>query len=258
MVRDGAGVTALWTANYAMILPLAFIAAAFQWVRPPSSYWWDSMLGGVLDALGNLAMVAALRVSDLSVFGPLNAIRPIIALVFGWIFLKESPTYAGLFGIVITALGGIIVLKGDRANGSVEGIWKILAFRCSGLALGTIASVFLKRAALSVSAEMTVAGWIFFGLLTLVIFGIATGEPLGPARAGKWIYLHVAVFFTMQLITIRIFKSTLLSYAFVFFQLGMILQVIAGKVFFDEPHFVRRFLGCIIMSAGAALIIWRG
>lgn len=226
------------------------------WFPPPNSFWIDSMLGGVLDALGNLAMLAALRATDLSVFGPLNAIRPILALFFGWIFLNESPTGAGVLGILITAAGTIIVLKEDGA--AAKKPLKAIAWRLLGFALSTAASVFLKRASLTVSAEMTLAGWISCGSICLLIYGVARKETLFPREDRACLIWHAVIFLVMQWLTIKIFQATLLSYAFVFFQLGMILQVIAGKYFFDEPHFARRMLGCVVMGAGAALILLRG
>src|SRR5215208_2043689 len=66
LVSRGASVLGIWTATYGLMLPVAVVAALIAWTKPPSSFWVDSLLGGVLDALGNLAMIAALRAADLS------------------------------------------------------------------------------------------------------------------------------------------------------------------------------------------------
>jgi drug/metabolite transporter (DMT)-like permease len=259
LVSRGAPMLGIWTATYGLMFPIALIAACLTWRNPPDSFWIDSLLGGVLDALGNLAMIAALRAADLSVFGPLNAIRPILALVFGWLFLKETPSGAGAIGILITAGGACFVLKEDRTpDAKRTSVWAVLGFRLLGFALATVASVFLKRAAMAVSAEMTLMGWFLCGLICLFIYGIVRKEDLVPTVERVWLVIHAVTFLIMQWMTIRIFQATLLSYAFVFFQLGMILQVIAGRFFFREPHFARRMFGCIVMSIGAALILLRG
>lgn len=259
LVNRGASVLGIWTATYGLMFPVALIGAAITWSKPPASFWIDSLLGGVLDALGNLAMIAALRAADLSVFGPLNAIRPILALLFGWIFLNETPTAAGLWGILITVGGACFVLKEDRHSGDKRSsVWAILGFRLLGFALATVASVFLKRAATTVSAEMTLMGWFACGLVCLFVYGKVRRETIIPTEDRDWLVIHAITFLIMQWMTIKIFQHTLLSYAFVYFQLGMILQVIAGRFFFREPHFRRRMVGCVIMSIGAALIFWRG
>lgn len=259
LVSRGAPVLGIWTATYGLMFPIALLAAVATWTRPPTSFWMDSLLGGVLDALGNLAMIAALRAADLSVFGPLNAIRPILALLFGWIFLKETPTAAGAVGILITVAGAAFVLKDDqRPDAKRSSVWTLLGFRLLGFALATVASVFLKRAAATVSVEMTLMGWFVCGLICLIAYARIRKEDMIPTGDRTWLVIHAATFLVMQWMTIRIFQSTLLAYSFVYFQLGMVLQVIAGRFLFREPHFGRRMFGCVVMSVGAALILLLG
>jgi hypothetical protein len=38
----------------------------------------------------------------------------------------------------------------------------------------------------------------------------------------------------------------------------MVLQVFAGRIFFNEPSFFRRLIAAIIMAGGSALILWKG
>src|SRR6188768_1278150 len=78
LLLDGNRVSQTWILTYALMLPLALVATAFNWTNPTLPFWRDILIGGFLDAIGNLAMVAALRGTDISIFGPLNAIRPII------------------------------------------------------------------------------------------------------------------------------------------------------------------------------------
>lgn len=268
LLLDGARVNQTWILTYGLMLAPATLAA---WLNPVSgglSFWRDILIGGGLDAVGNLAMVAALRGTDISIFGPLNALRPILALLAGWLFLREIPTAAGIAGIVVTLFGALILFGGKGTPGTAQTerarLWKMLLLRLAGLSLGTLGAAFLKRAALNSSAEMTVAAWIVCGLCCLLGVALVRDVPslgtLGSAL-GKhrfWLGIHAAVFITMQWLTIRIFQNTLLAYSFVFFQLAMVLQVVVGRVLFNEPAFVRRLVGAAIMSAGSALIVWKG
>ena len=267
LLLDRAGVNHTWILTYSIMLGPAWgLVLLTGGPGGGPAFWRDIVIGGGLDALGNLAMVAALRATDLSVFGPLNALRPVLALLFGLLFMGEMPTAIGLMGIGITVGGGVILFTGgeSRPPTSDASLWKAVLLRMLGLSLGVIGAVFLKRAALSSSAEMTVAAWIFCGLIVLLFFAAIrhrdalTSLPSALTCHWKWLVAHCAVFMTMQLLTIRIFQETLLAYSFVFFQLGMVLQVFVGRVFFREGAFKRRLLAAVVMALGSGLIVWRG
>ena len=268
LLLDRAGVGHTWVITYILMLVPAMI-----WALPlprDIGFWRDVAIGGGLDAVGNLAMVAALRTTDISVFGPLNALRPILALAFGWLFLAETPTAAGLAGIAVTVVGGVILFSEnseshvERGRAMILRVWKAVLLRTAGLALGVVGSVFLKRAASVSTAEATVAGWITCGLICLVVCSRIRpvreeDSHLGALKAHwKWLVIHAAVFLSMQWLTVRIFQGTLLAYSFVFFQLGMLLQVFVGRVFFKERSFVRRLVAAMVMAAGSVLILWKG
>jgi drug/metabolite transporter (DMT)-like permease len=266
LLLDRAGINATWILTYGfMLLPAAFLAAV-RWSDVDARFWRDILIGGGLDAIGNLAMVAALRGTDLSIFGPLNAIRPVVALLFGWFFLAENPTPMGLLGTGITVLGGVLLFTGNGhgEKHNFRQIWKSLALRILGLSLGVAGAVFLKRAATAATAEVTVAAWIICGLIVLLTFAVirdsAALQSLRPAVSlhWKWLLVHSAVFLTMQVFTIYIFQRTLLAYSFVFFQLGMVLQVFVGRFFFREGAFARRLVAAIIMALGSILILSKG
>ncbi|MGZ8940147.1 MAG: EamA family transporter [Limisphaerales bacterium] len=267
LLLDRAGVNHTWILTYSLMLLPATVLALLRATPVGAGFWRDILIGGGLDAIGNLAMVAALRGTDLSIFGPLNAIRPILALLFGWIFLAENPTPIGMLGVAITVGGGVILFSGGAGEHPAKtraSLWKPLLLRTLGLSLGVIGAVFLKRAAMVSSAEVTVAAWIFCGLIVLLLYAAFRHRDaittLTPALTShwKWLLIHSAIFMTMQLLTIRIFQQTLLAYSFVFFQLGMVLQVFVGRIFFSEPAFLRRLLAAIVMALGSVLILWRG
>ena len=266
LLLDRAGINATWILTYGFMLLPAAILAAGRWADVDARFWRDILIGGGLDAIGNLAMVAALRATDLSIFGPLNAIRPVIALFFGWFFLAENPTPMGLLGIVITVIGGVLLFTGSEGGERhhFRAIWKSLVLRILGLSLGVAGAVFLKRAAMAATAEVTVAAWIVCGLVVLLGFAvIRDSAALVNLRSAvslhwNWLLAHSAVFLTMQVLTIYIFQKTLLAYSFVYFQLGMVLQVFVGRFFFQEGAFARRLVASIIMALGSILILSKG
>jgi drug/metabolite transporter (DMT)-like permease len=251
----------IWRITYAWMSLPAVLALAMALEQPVhAGFWRDAALAGVIDALGNLAMLAALSSTDLSVFGPLNGFRPVLALAFGWAFLGEQVSWNGGLGVGITVLGAALLLSspGSRKAPRTEAAWKSGGLRLLGLALSTLASVFFKRALFSGSSGATLGVWILCGL-PVVWFGFRRAPPIpkekAPANRGRGLlFAHAAIFFAMQWLTLEVFRTTLLAYSFAFFQLGMVLQVLIGCWLFCEGQMFRRLACCAIMGLGALLI----
>lgn len=256
----GVPIPRLWSITYALMTLPALVAFALAWkYAVGAGFWVNAITAGVLDALGNLAMVAALRSTHLSIFGPINGFRPMLALIFGWIFLGEQPSAPGAAGVVVTVLGVALILRGeDKPGGNpAAGAWRMLALRIAGLALSTFAAVCLKRATLASSPAHTLGVWILCGLPVFWLFSLRSGRAergSNPTAQFPFLVAHAALFFAMQWLTLLVFRSTPLAYSFAFFQLGMVLQVFLGHWFFREPHFARRLIYCGIIGLGVLLI----
>ena len=140
LTRRDVGSAALWRATYLwMALPACLILALGQRRGLAVEFWLNALAAGMLDALGNLAMVAALRRADLSVFAPLNGFRPVLALVFGWVFLRETPTALGGIGVGVTVIGTAMLLRDEGSEKARGSAWQMFALRVGGLALSTFA-----------------------------------------------------------------------------------------------------------------------
>ena len=255
LTQRGAGSATLWRVTYAwMALPACLILALGLRGGVTSEFWWNAVVAGVLDALGNLAMVAALRRTDLSVFGPLNGFRPVLALLFGWVLLREMPTVPGAVGVGVTVVGTAMLLRDEEPSKNGGTAWGIFGLRVTGLALSTFASVFQKRATMAGGPELTLGVWILCGLPVFWLWSSRQHESSNARR--DLLMFHAAAFFIMQWLTLYVFATTLLAYSFAFFQLGMVLQVIVGHWMFNEPHFRKRLACCGVICAGAALIAY--
>lgn len=267
LLSAGIGVGYLWLATYGLlILPGAMVFALFA-PAPGHGFWPAALLAAAFDVAGNLAMASALRGTDLSIFGPLNALRPVLAWAAGWLLLNEVPTRGGLAGLTIISAGAFWLLKPSTHGPGTEptsGHFRSVAWRLLGLGLSTIGATFLKQATLAGSPESTLAVWVIAGGSVLLVAFIAIPRlrrslrhPIPPEQKSL-LMLHAPVFFAMQWLTLKVFQHTLLSYSFAFFQLGMILQVMAGRWIFREPDFRRRLTACALMCIGAFLVLVAG
>ncbi|MDB6109462.1 MAG: hypothetical protein JWR69_1212 [Pedosphaera sp.] len=239
MLLDGTRTTPIWLATYSLVLVPGLALAIFRPLPGSAEFWGNVLLSGLLDAAGNLAMVAALRTTDLSIFGPLNAFCPILALLFGWIFLRETPSAVGALSVAIIVIGALVLFSGNETP-HVGARLRTFSFRPLGLSLSTLGAVFLKRAAVVGCAELTLCAWTACGLLCLFAFSIGSGgQPLALVTTslrqhGAWLTLHSVTFIAMQWLTIRIFQHTLLAHSFAYFQPAMVLQLLLARFLFRE------------------------
>lgn len=267
LLSDGLGTGRLWLATYGfLLLPAVGILAASRGTAGPE-FWTAALMAALLDVAGNVAMASALRDTDLSIFGPLNAFRPALAWIAGWLFLGEHPTATGITGVIILTLGAFWLLWPSGAAGSTgnsTGRLRAAVWRLSGLALSTAGAVFLKRATLAGSVGLTLGVWIAGGWLAVLILWVATQRFRGilwnraAPGALPTLGLHAAMFLVMQWLTLEVFRRTLLTYSFAFFQLGMVLQVLIGRWVLREAEFRKRLVACLVMGTGALFVLIGG
>ena len=75
----------------------------------PHQIWANAILGGMCGALGNSYLVKALKNGELSILGPINAYKSVVAMIFGIILLHEIPSIIGLVGIILIICGSYFV-----------------------------------------------------------------------------------------------------------------------------------------------------
>ena len=69
------------------------------------------LIMGFLGALGNFFIIKALSIGELSTLAPINSYKPVVALIFGIIFLHEIPTISALLALVLIITGTYFVLQ---------------------------------------------------------------------------------------------------------------------------------------------------
>ncbi len=261
----------LWNQTYLWMVVPAVLLVAYGLALGRGSvgsaqngFWLAASVAGVLDALGNRAFGESLRRTDLSIFGPLNAFRPVLALGLGMVFLGERPPVTGAWGIGLITLGAVGLLYVRPTATPRPGVdWIGLFWRLAGLGLSTLGAVFLKKALGLGTVGLTLGVWTLTGGLILGLGKIGPEifrRPKGLASEVSSDHYrgelagHAAIFLVMQALTLILFRATWLAYAFAWFQLVMILQVILGHRLFREPHPGRRLLAAVVMGIGAVLL----
>lgn len=241
----------------------------FLWDMPTllPGFWVNILVSALLCVAGNVFIVLAVQKSDLSVLGPINAYKSVVSLIPGMVLLGEFPGGMGLAGIVLIVAGSYFLVDQKRDDAGAAGFRRLLSdrgiqFRLAALIFSAVEAVFLKMAMQASSWLMTFACWSVFGF---VVSFISIPFAIGIQRATQSVkvlnehrLVLVMLFLTtglMQLCTNYVLQSLQVGYALALFQTSTIVSVFLGYHLFQEPHFVKRLIGSLIMAGGATLVI---
>ena len=266
------------------LLSLACLPALFRIPAPAAAGFWTNIsICALLAVTANVLIVQALSLSDLSILGPINAWKPVVSLVPGLFLLHEFPGWTGLCGIALIIAGSYLIVDGSPREPRQNFRGRFLMdrgvqCRFAALVLSAIEAVFLKRALLASSA---VATFVWWSILGLAVSGVAIAGLIGAGklntpvvgndrttttdtlqheagvfqRSGFTYLLLATTTGLMQFCTIVTLDRIQVGSALALFQTSALISVFLGSRVFDEPHFLRRLSGAVVMVAGAVLII---
>lgn len=251
------------------VLSIAAVPALLRWPPPAfgRAFWSDAVAAAVLAVSGNALLVAALKRSDLSLLGPVNAYKAVVSLGLAAVLVGEVPTALGLAGVLLILGGSALVIERGR-HGARGGPLRHfftdpgVRLRLAALVLSATEAVFLKRALHAAPPAATFLVWCVLGL---AVAGPAAAVLLGPAglerersrwRGSRPTYLSLAATTAvMQLTTLLTFGVLQVGYSLALFQLSSLVSVVLGWRYFDERHAPRRLAGAAVMVAGAVAIV---
>ncbi len=249
------------------LLSLVCLPACLLYLRNLSGdFWLNISICAILAVAGNVLIVKAVELSDLSVLGPINAYKAIVSLIPGMILLNEVPGLGGVSGMALIVAGSYFLVD-RRVQGPDPGVFSRLfrdrgvQYRLLGLVLSAIEAVFLKKALLASSPLVTFIFWAVLGFgVSLAAIAVLMkrrwDHEVGAFKANLREYL--LLFLTtgvMQFCTLVSFKLLHVGYALALFQTSAILSVILGYRFFQERNVIQRLVGSCVMVAGAILIV---
>jgi drug/metabolite transporter (DMT)-like permease len=233
----------------------------------PAAFWWNVSLCAVLAVAGNVLIVKALELSDLSVLGPINAYKAVVSLIPAVILLREVPGWLALAGIALIAAGsyGLVDRSPEAATGNAfirffrdRGV----RYRFGGLVLSAVEAVFLKRALIaSSSPPATFVAWAVLGFAVsaaAVAWGgrvRAGGQPVIVRSSWSTYALLALTTALMQYTTLVAFSGLQVGPALALFQLSSVVSVLLGWRVFRERDVAKRLLASAVMALGAALIV---
>jgi drug/metabolite transporter (DMT)-like permease len=229
------------------------------------TFWFNISVVAILTIASNALLVAAVRLSDLSVLGPVNAYKSIISLIPARIMLHETPGIAGLAGMGLIVAGSYFIVDKNATHPSRNVFVRFFTergvqLRFAAMTLSAIEAVYLKEALKASSVGPTFAFWAILGcavgMFTLLLPGMKLRQEIGRVGRSMPVFLSLAVTTaTMQFCTIIVLGGFKVGYALALFQTSTLVSVLLGHRIFKESNVVERLIGSVIMMGGAILIV---
>jgi drug/metabolite transporter (DMT)-like permease len=232
------------------------------------AFWVNMLTAVVLAVAGYLFLWHALRSTDLSVLGPINAYKAVLGLLLAAVLIGEVPTLFGLIGVALIVAGSYFVI--DRVPGQAHSSAfrqftrePGVQLRFAALVCSATESVFLKRALLLSSPITTFLIWtiLCFALAAMAVVLRRSGVAAEVTRLkSEWRTLLwlAATSGMMQLTTLLTFGQLQVGYSLALFQLSTLVTVYLGHRYFQERNIRRRLLGSVVMVIGAMMIVVLG
>ena len=257
-------------AAYTLLAALGAMALLFIPVAGLGLGFWSSiLLASSIDATGNVFSVKSLREIELSVFGPLNAYKPVVATATAALLLQEFPSWVGLVGILIVIAGSVLLNYESQLSWKETSVKKMFRsrgfwYRLSAILFYSISVVYLKESIMYSSPMITLIFWSLLGWIFLVLLAFLLGlinrfnfrKNYHLLKGEKRAYLGMSFFFFVtQLFTLLVFEKKLLGYSLAIFQLSALLNIFLGHRIFREKNIRFKLIGTLVMVGGVLLIM---
>ncbi|RYF45775.1 MAG: EamA/RhaT family transporter, partial [Cytophagaceae bacterium] len=145
------------SATYGLLMLVCLIFwPQLQFTGLSAEFWVSMLVASLFAMFGNVFLVKAMHLGDLSVLGPINAYKAVVGMLVSVFILNEIPGWWGLVGVVFIVVGSYVVLDDKRQTNKLSGKASPISLiqrpevklRLAALVFSAIDGVFLKKAIL--------------------------------------------------------------------------------------------------------------
>ncbi|MBN2467214.1 MAG: EamA family transporter [Deltaproteobacteria bacterium] len=247
-------------------LPLLVGAMFFiPWTTPDKTFFITIVVALPFEALAFFCYMTAIKKSPLSLTLPFLAFTPLFIILTGWVFLGETVTATGLFGIMMIVAGSYCLNLSHIATGYLEPFRAIIKEPGSRLML-LVSGIYSITATLGklciLHSNPYVFGIVYFSIFTVLMLAavpFVPGAHLKAIRALPWkgmlLGVTVAIMIFSHMLAISKIQA---AYMISLKRTSLLFGVLYGAWWFKEEKIRERLTGAVIMVAGVFLIGWSG
>lgn len=243
---------------------LPFLLPLLLFIEIPSlggQFWNALLINGILNSLGAIFFMKAIKHSDLSITMPMITFTPLFLLITSPLIVGEFPSLFGLIGVVLIVFGSYILNIKEKDKGYLAPFKALLKERGPRFMLlvafiWSIAANYDKIGVLNSSPIFWVISVnLFIAIVMFPVMLYKSQKSLNqiPRNLKKLvpIGLFSAIGLTFQMIAISL---TLVVYVISIKRTSAILSVLWGHLIFKEKGIKERLTGVVIMVIGVLLI----
>lgn len=227
---------------------------------------WKDIRKLCISALFGVAFNMLLFFKGLSITTPINGSvlmmnTPIFVVIFAALYLKEKISTAKIAGIIIAALGAILLMGGSKFNFSANTVWGDVMVSANAI----IYAFYLvyAKSLMHKYHPLTVTMWSFiFGFFVVLPFGYSEFTQINFASFTPKIWLFVAfvtigstfLTYVLNAYALRNASSSLVgSYIYLQPVLATVIAIISGK----DLLTVEKLCYISIIFIGVFLVSWK-
>ena len=238
-------------------LPAGVILLAIARQRPRGSWWWKSIVLGVLNVGAFFILVyLAAQLLPSSIASTLMALSALVMALIAWPLLAERPSLVSLVGAGIGFAGVCIMLLTDAGALNPWGI----AASVAAMLMSSLGFLLAKRWGAGRDPVALTAWQLIAGALLVLPLAALVEGPLPSFEPVTWLgFVYVAVIATAVanvawLVALRNLPTASVGLVGL---LNPVTGVALGVLVAAEPFGPRQIIGIALVLAGVALGQWR-
>lgn len=266
LVRDQRAINMFMCITIVSLVVLLPLMLAAEMFAPPvlSVVPLNIFFGGALLAVYYFGMTRSYRGGDFTVAYPLARALPVLMVALAEVALGDPPTPLGWVGILLIALGSVVVPLQSLSELTLDRYWNLTTVWILMAATGIAGYTVVDQAGLrqlpnglTYAMRYAILEAVVGGVIYFVAVRLAREKIVLPRTTGEWKTPFVATFFVFasySLILWAFQSDDRASYVIGLRQISIVIGVVAGAYLFRERGARLRIPAATVIAVGVVLL----